>query len=140
MVMEDQSLSDEEEEIMADELPAPTLALAQALAPVYWVKRKIKIKVKMGAPEKDKVPSKYEDDEKEQLKKESVVPTSQPLKRRYKEKSGRVVDKCKEFEKLKEKLQAARPKKKRKLMHSSIPIGRDNMETLFEQHKLHNQG
>ena len=50
------------------------------------------------------------------------------------------MDKGKQFEKLKEGLQVARPKKKRKLMWVAIPIGRDNMETLFEQHKLHNQG
>ena len=50
------------------------------------------------------------------------------------------MDKGKEFKKLKEELQAARPKKKRKLVRGFIPIGRDNMETLFEQHKLHTQG
>ena len=57
----------------------------------------------MGALEKDKVPSDYEDVEEKQPKKEPV-PISQPLKRCYKEKCKRVVDKGKEFEKLKEEL------------------------------------
>ena len=49
------------------------------------------------------------------------------------------MDKGEELEKLQQELKAARPKKKRKLMQGQVPM-RHNMETLFEQHRLHNQG
>ena len=63
-----------------------------------------------------------------------------PLPRkRQKERSHRVVDPQAELEKLKQKLKAIKPQKKRKLMQGSIPM-RDTMEGLSKQHKLHNQG
>ena len=68
VVMEDQSSSDEEEEALASK-PPPTSDLAPApalaLAPFSQGKRKINIKVKMRAPNKDKVPLEYKDDEEE---------------------------------------------------------------------------
>ena len=51
-----------------------------------------------------------------------------------------MVDKGKELEKLKEELKAQDLKRKESLCKCSIPVGRDNMETLFEQNKLRNQG
>ena len=46
----------------------------------------------MGAPEKDKVPLEYKGDKEEQPQKKPK-PIAKPLKRRYKERSKRVVDK-----------------------------------------------
>ena len=137
------SSNEEEEEHAPNQPPPPSLALAPILAPhlapFSQGNKKIKIKVKVGATKKDKVPLEYKDDEEEQPQKEPE-PAAKPLKRRYKEKSKRVVDKKEAFERLKKEIKAARPQWKRKPMRGSQPREQDNMETLFEQNKLHNQG
>ena len=114
------------------------MTVGPAQDPLALEKQKVKIKLKVTQEEED-LPSKFEEEKEDSLRKKKEELPAKPMKKRKKERFHRIVDTKEELGRLQQELKASRPQKERKLMRGFLPV-HDTQEQLYEQHRLHNQG